>query len=60
MSRYWNDKMDHCIARLSAAITLTMEHKQVLVFDEKIIDHKDARSHSNSISSNDIDPAVLT
>ena len=52
--------MDHCITRPSAAIILAMEHKQVLVFGEKNIDNKDARSHSNSISSRIIGPAVLT
>ena len=57
---YWNDKIDHCISRPSAAIILTMEHKRVLVFDEKSVGNKDARSHSNNISSNDIGPTVLT
>ena len=37
-----------------------MEDKQVLVFNEKSINNKDARGHSNSTSSNGIGLGVLT
>ena len=42
-----------------ASMILSMEDKQVLVFDEKSINNKDARSCSNSISSNNISLGVL-
>ena len=52
--------MDHCVAKPSASMILTMEDKQVPVFNEERIDNKDARSHSNRIRSNGIGLGILT
>ena len=59
-SWYWNDKIDHCVAKPSASMILTMGDKLVLVFNEKSINNKDGRSHSNRIRSNGIGLCVLT
>ena len=52
--------MDHCVARPSASMILTMEDKQVLVFNEESINNKDAKGHSNDIWNNGIGLGVLT